>query len=230
LGAEDKKTSGLSAPLWWILLFLVLPERKKKRARRTRRSTRRVFPFEGSSFACRCTDRVAPSCAPSREGSVLLGVLLSERLTGLLGSPSPAATSTFRPCPAVSLRSPSTSDLRLGLHPPASFPPPPECYGLRPARRVQNRLATTLDQRTPPVGSSPSSRHQPAASTIAQGIPTPRSRSLLDVSRVLEGLLRLQPLRAYFIPLPRPGFALQGFVPRCGAVPGFPGRVMPSCR
>ena len=109
---------------------------KKKRARRTRRSTRRVFPFGGSSFACRCADQVAPACAPSREGSVLLGVLVCERLTGSLGSPSPAAPSTFPPGPAVSLRSPSTSGLRQRLHPPASFPPPPECYGLRPAHRV----------------------------------------------------------------------------------------------
>jgi hypothetical protein len=37
-------------------------------------------------------------------------------------------------------------------------------------------------------------------------------------------------LQACFIPQPRPGFALQGFVPLHGAVPGFPGRFMPSCR
>jgi hypothetical protein len=37
-------------------------------------------------------------------------------------------------------------------------------------------------------------------------------------------------LRACFIPLPRPGFALQGFIPHRGAVPGFPGHFMPSCR
>jgi len=91
-------------------------------------------------------------------------------------------------------------------------------------------LATKLDRRAPPVGSSPSSRHRPAASTTPQGIPTSGSSSLLAVSHDLEGLLRLQPLRVYFTPLPRPGFALQGFVPLRGAVPGFPGRFMPSCR
>jgi len=37
-------------------------------------------------------------------------------------------------------------------------------------------------------------------------------------------------LRVCFTPLPRPGFALQGIVPLRGAVPGFPGRFMPSCR
>jgi len=161
---------------------------------------------------------------------VLLGVLFCERLTGSLGSPLPAATSTFLPDPAVPLRPPSTSSLRPRLHPPASFPPPPECYGLRPARRISISLATNSDRRTPPMGSSPSSRHQPAASTILQGIPTPESCSLLAVSHDLEGLLRLQPSRVCFTPQPRPGFALQGFVPLHGAVRGFPRRFMPSCR
>ena len=61
---------------------------------------------------------------------------------------------------------------------------------------------------------TPSSRRQLPASTTPRGIPTPRSRSVPDVSHVLDGLLRQPPLRASFIPLPRPGFALQGFVPR----------------
>ena len=104
---------------------------------------------------------------------------------------------------------------------------------LRPATcppRLEIVLRPQLDRRAPPVGSCPSSRRQLAASTTPQGIPTPGSCSLLAVSHGLEGLLRLQPLRACFIPLPRPGFALQGFVPLRGAVPGFPGRFMPSCR
>jgi hypothetical protein len=37
-------------------------------------------------------------------------------------------------------------------------------------------------------------------------------------------------LRVCFAPQPRPGFALQGFVPPRGAVPAFAGRFMPSCR
>jgi hypothetical protein len=159
---------------------------------------------------------------------VLLGVLFCERLTGSLGSPSPAATSTFLPGPAVSLRPPSTPSFRLRLHPPSSFPPPPEFYGLRPARCISISLATNIDQRAPPLGSRPSSRHQPAASTTPQGVPTPRSCSLLAVSHDLEGLLRLQLSRVCFTPQPRPGFALQGFVPLRGAVPAFAGPFMPS--
>lgn len=42
-------------------------------------------------------------------------------------------------------------------------------------------------------------------------------------------LLPQPTLRAYFISLPRPGFLLQGFVPRYESVPGFSGR-LPSCR
>jgi hypothetical protein len=42
------------------------------------------------------------------------------------------------------------------------------------------------------------------------GVPSPL-RSAHDVSHVLDGLLRHQPLRVYFTPLPRPGFALRGF-------------------
>jgi hypothetical protein len=43
---------------------------------------------------------------------------------------------------------------------------------------------------------------------------------------------RLPPLpilRACFISLPRSGFILQGFIPRCGSIPDFAGR-FPSCR
>jgi len=39
-----------------------------------------------------------------------------------------------------------------------------------------------------------------------------------------------QALRVCFTPQPRPGFALQGFVPLRGAVPAFAGPLMPSCR
>src|SRR5438105_10805469 len=92
------------------------PRAQKKTCPATQRITRRVFPFGGSSIACRCANRVAPSCAPSREGSVLLGVLLCERLTGTLGSPFPAATSAFS---AVSCGV-SSSAVHLRLAPKAS--------------------------------------------------------------------------------------------------------------
>src|SRR5438552_5084058 len=204
---------------------------KKERARRTRRSTRRALPFGGSSIACRCANQVAPSCAPSREGSVLLGVLLSERLTGLLGSPSPAATSAF--LPESCGFSPSAVHLRPAPKASSSRELSASSRVLRLANclpRLEIVLRPPLDRQAPPLGSTPSSRHQPAASTTPRRIPTPGSSSLLAVSHDLEGLLRLQPLRVYFTPLPRPGFALQGIVPHRGAVPGFPGRIMPSCR
>jgi len=41
--------------------------------------------------------------------------------------------------------------LSIALHPPASFAPPPECYGLRPALRAWNSLATnpSAEERLP---------------------------------------------------------------------------------
>jgi len=162
---------------------------------------------------------------------VLLGVLLCERLTGLLGSPVSRRDLDLSAGPCGL----SSSAVHLRLAPGASSSRELSASSrvLRPATCppcLEIVLRPPLDRRAPPMGSSPSSRHQPAASTTPQGIPTPRSSSLLDVSHVLEGLLRHQPSRACFIPLPRPGFALQGIVPHRGAVPGFPGRFMPSCR
>jgi hypothetical protein len=60
----------------------------------------------------------------------------------------------------------------------------------------------------PSLGFHPSSRCQLAESTLA-GVPSPL-RSVLDVSHVPDGFLLHQPLRVYFTPQPRPGFALQG--------------------
>jgi hypothetical protein len=61
-------------------------------------------------------------------------------------------------------------------------------------------------------GSLPSSRHQPAASTLARDS-RPALRSVLGVSHALDGFLRHRPSWVCFTPQPRPGFALQGFVP-----------------
>ena len=146
---------------------------------------------------------------------------------GAIGFPAPATASDFRPGPrGLSLHRPPHLPMRF--HPPSSLPPPPECYGLRAALRAWLNLATQpIGRRAPPLGSSPSSRPQPPASTIPQGIPTPRSRSVPDVSHVLDGLLRQLPLRACFIPLPRPGFALQGFVPRVEPYRVSPARSCP---
>jgi len=45
---------------------------------------------------------------------------------GVVGFPVPATASAFRPGPAVSLRPPFPANSRLRVHPPSSFPPPPE--------------------------------------------------------------------------------------------------------
>jgi len=89
-------------------------------------------------------------------------------------------------------------------------------------------FSLSLEERLP-WGSAPSSRHRPAASTSARR-PTPGLRSVRGVSHALDGFLRHKPSRVCFTPQPRPGFALQGFVPLRGAAPAFAGRFMPSCR
>jgi len=138
--------------------------------------------------------------------------------------------SAFRPGLAVSLRPPSTNLFMGWLHPPASFAPPPEFHDTRSALRAPGEPCDLpVDRRAPPMGFDSSSRHQPAASTPARD-PTPE---LTFRPRRFSRPRRLAPppaLRVCFTPLPRPGFALQGFVPLRGAVPAFTGRVMPSCR
>jgi len=74
------------------------------------------------------------------------------------------------------------------------------------------RAGTTLS------GLLPSSRHHRVASTCT-GDPTLPLRSVLGFSQPLDGLLRHSTLRAYCIPLPRPGFSpFRGFS-RVAAVP-----------
>jgi len=53
-------------------------------------------------------------------------------------------------------------------------------------------LRPSGSRRAPPLGFRPSSRRQPAASTFARAT-TPELWSVLDVSHVLDGLLRHQP-------------------------------------
>jgi hypothetical protein len=121
--------------------------------------------------------------------------------------------------------------LPTGFHPPASSPPSPEFYGLRAALRAWLNLATQpTGRRAPPMGSSSLFAASAGGVHHSAGNPDPAVRSVLDVSHVLDGLLRHLPSRACFIPLPRPGFCPSGVCPCCGAVPGFPGRFMPSCR
>jgi len=124
---------------------------------------------------------------------MLLGVFYADESRGYQVAPLPPRLRPFGRCPAVSLRPPSAASFRLRLHPPTSFSPPSEFCDKRPALRTPENLAV----RRRPEGASlgvqvPSSRHQPAASTHARD-PSPELRSVLDVSHVLDGLLRLRP-------------------------------------
>jgi hypothetical protein len=115
---------------------------------------------------------------------------------GLL-DPAPASPFPVRPrgLPAVSV----CRRLSYSAHPLVRFTFPPESTN-------QRRPGSNV--RAPSLGFLPSSRHRPVESTHAS---FPSSlRSAHDVSHVLDGLLLHQPLRVYFTPQPRPGFALQG--------------------
>ena len=190
----------------------------------------RLFPSGGSSLACRCAARVAPTCAPSHGFGAPWSVVCA-RIAGALGSPLPPRPRVFTLARAVSLRPPSApsfDEVSFSCELSAS------CRVLRPAR-CPSRLAEPCDPTEQPKSASHGvlvphrdvSRRRPPLRRESR--PSGQS-SVLDVSHVLDGFLRHLPSRACFIPLPRPGFALQGIVPRRGAVPGFPGHVMPSCR
>jgi len=64
-----------------------------------------------------------------------------------------------------------------------------------------------------PAGVSSLFAASPGASTHAE-VPTSPLRSVLELSRLLDGFLRSSASRASFIPQPRPGFfSVQGFLP-----------------
>jgi hypothetical protein len=110
--------------------------------------------------------------------------------TGLFGSSDPAVTSSFPTrlrgvrWVAVPRKLALAGSSSRTLH--ASF----RVSRAVPARR-RPRAETRILRRAPPLGFPSPSRHQPAASTHAS---VPGSlRSVLDVSHVLDGLLRHQP-------------------------------------
>jgi len=123
-------------------------------------------------------------------------------------------------------RPPSPRCLRVEVHPSVSFTSSSECCVLRPAPG----LAPTIlaDHRNapkaPPLGFLPSSRRQPAASTHAQGFPSPRfgpssafhTPSTVFATTGLAGLFH--PAAAYRV---RPS----GVSPPPGARSGFPDRL-----
>jgi len=143
--------------------------------------------------------------------------------------PTPAATSAFRPCPAVSLRPPSAAPFSAVS---SSREP---CASSRVLRPVSCPLLSRKNLAAP----SEANERLPSSFFPHRGLGQRRplfARIPLRASFPPRRFARPRGLppppasRACFIPLPRPGFALQGFVPHRGAVPGFPGPFMPSCR
>jgi len=148
---------------------------------------------------------------------------------GVAEFPTPASTSTFRPCPAVSLRPPSA----------APFSAVSSSRELCASSRVLQPATCPLYSEKP-CGPPEAKERLPSSFLPHRGIR--QRRPLFAQVSHTQAMFRPRrfarprrftpplPSRACFIPLPRPGFALQGFLPHRGAVPGFPGPFMPSCR
>src|SRR5437588_10934354 len=94
----------------------------------------------------------------------------------------PSRSRPFNRNPTVSLRTPSTANLRLRLHPPASFSPPPEYCDKRTAPRVSKDLATfrSTGERLP-WRSVPHRGDNPRPPPCAESSP-PDRRSVLGLS------------------------------------------------
>src|ERR1051325_3077894 len=124
-----------------------------------------------------------------------------------IGFPAPGTPSAFQPEPPVCLRPPSSSSFD---EPSSSRELSASCRVLRqpicPSCLIQS-CDQTIDRRAPPMGSSSLIAASTSGVYHSAGIPLPPSRSVLGVSHALDGLLRHQPLRVCFTPLPRPGFA-----------------------
>jgi hypothetical protein len=157
---------------------------------------------------------------------MLPGVLYADGLRGRSGFPTPAKGSLVR-----FRRAPRYLSVRR--------PPPARTGGFilpRACRLLQSSTACDLPRGpTPhgggfakrlPWGSSPSSRHQQAASTHARDT---RSRATFRPRRFTRPRRFAPPpaLRVCFAPQPRPGFALQGIVPRAEPYRVSPARSCP---
>jgi len=145
---------------------------------------------------------------------------------GIRVSPLPQTEPrTFPTGPAVSLHPPSTASVSGRFHPPSSFSPPSESCGLRPASRP-GCLATPGSRSASlgvPVPHRGTSRWRPL---IAQGT---RPRATFRPRRFARPRRFTPPpaLRVCFTPQPRPGFALQGIVPRAEPYRVSPARSCP---
>jgi hypothetical protein len=114
----------------------------------------RLFPYGGSSIACRCPARVAPRRAPSPEVRCSPESCLRTNC-GVVGLPRSRHGLGISPGPARSLFVRRPPRLSMGFHPPASSAPSPECCGLRAALRAWLSLASQpTGRRAPPMGST----------------------------------------------------------------------------
>jgi hypothetical protein len=178
---------------------------RKEKGRRPER-TAGAPPLRRFEAWSPCVGRVTPTAAASH------GVRRSPESCvrpdrGPIGLSAPASASAFPPGPRGVFRPPSTASVT-----PAASSSHELFASFRVLRRPTCPSAARAVEERLPWGSAPSSRHQ-LRRPPTPGDPTPELRSALGVSHALDGLLRHQPSRACSIPQPRPGFALQGFVP-----------------
>jgi len=118
---------------------------------------------------------------------------MCDRIAGPIGFPAPASTSAFRSGSCGF--SPTAVHHSLATAASSSRELCASSSVLRPATcsSPPGKLAPPGDRKAPLSGSSPSSRHQPAASTHYPRFPRPELWSVLGVSHALDGLLRHRP-------------------------------------
>jgi hypothetical protein len=183
----------------------------------------RAFPFGGSRTAGRCTVQVTLPGTASHEGSVLLGVLSAAGLRGISGSPHPPRPRHFcrvqRICPTAIRRELShAASSSLELSASSRVLQPTTC----PRYPGQSRDRPEARERLP-WGSSSLIATSAGDVHYCPGFPHPE---LTVRPRRFTRPRRFAPppaLRVCFAPQPRPGFALQGFVP-----PAEPYRLSPA--
>ena len=148
---------------------------------------------------------------------------------GDIGFPASARASAFQPGPAVFIRPPSTASFRTRLHPPSSFPPPSEYCDRRPALRTRPTLRPTEPKSAShgvPVPHRGVNRRRP----LLPGVPTPRADVPSSTFRTSSTVCSATCLAGLFHPAATSRVRPPGDCPSRGAVPGFPGPFMPSCR
>jgi len=133
------------------------------------------------------------------------------RVPGLLGYPAPIHASSFPTDRDGLPLAPSPCILRSRVHPLVSFVLLQSSFEQSSAR--VRRLAAS--PRAPPLGSRPSSRHQHVESTVCR-VSRTQYRSVLSVSRALDGLLLLVPCASISLRCRVQGSRSRGFLLRPG--------------